>query len=228
MWNGIGAGVILPLFAYYQLQHPPRDHKIFLRDAKALVPALLLGSYLAPIFAFVPQSLPQDPIRHQIIIIFLQITPVYLTALHYALSRTLGMGAAAGDHRPNPDLPWIRGAFVFAGVASSMGHIYTLAGGLISGEGLRSIYTGVSASQVSTATVERLALGGVVFLEYDCAIINICAVLWGYLLVKEHVHMSAGGVAIGLIAMDAFCGPGATISAVMWWREGNIRRPRSL
>ncbi len=223
LWNGFGAAVVLPLYAFLQVRHRSHRQNIGLHNARALVPALVFGSYPPSVLVMAPPFVSRQPIRHQSIIALFQMTPLYVAALHYALSQILGLTAKGKAHHPHSDLLWVRGAFAFAGLASSMTHVYALAGGIQSKGGLHSMYAGISNFDVSAAGVGKVALGAALFLQYDCAIINICTLIWGFLLVRESARVDTAHLIVVLVVMNALFGPGATMSAVFWWRESKIR-----
>lgn len=82
----------------------------------------------------------------------------------------------------------------------------------------------LSNQTVASAGTSQVALGSFLFLQYDCLIINLTAVLWSYALVVEHVAglASSWGFVAGLVLADYVLGPGATVSAALWWREARI------
>lgn len=220
LWNGLGAAVILPIYAYFQLRNEPQQQNILPNDAKALIPALVVASYLPSILAVAPPLVAREPYDHQTTIGYFQLTPLALAALHYVLSRLLKQSKSA---KPSSDLPWIRGALAFAGVVSSIAHIYALAGALLSSGVRRSVYFGVSNAQASAATVDKIALGAAFFLQWDCAIINVSTLIWGALLIRERASVNMVGLTMGLLVTTALLGPGGMMSLVFYWRESRIR-----
>lgn len=209
------------MYAFFQLQERPQKQSILLSDAKALIPALAIASYLPSMVAVAPPLLAREPYDHQTVIGYFQMTPLALTALHYVLSWLLSPSRSA---KPASDLPWIRGALAFSVVVSAVAHIYALASTLLSSDTRRNIYSGISNAQVSAANLDKIALGAAFFLQWDCAIINICTILWGAFLVRQSADITIAALALGLVTMDAVLGPGAMMSCVFYWRESRIRR----
>ena len=220
LWNALGAAVILPIYAFFQLRNPPQRFSINLGSARALIPALLIGSYLPSMLAVAPPLVAREPQSHQTIIGYFQLTPLAVAAMQYiisaVLSRSISMERAS-------DLLWIRGALGFAIAASSMTHIYALAGAFLSTDVSRNIYFGVSNAQVSVADVDKIALGAAFFLQWDWAIINLSTIAWGAFLVREHARVNAIILVLGLAGMNGLVGPGAMMSGVFYWREGRVR-----
>lgn len=147
-------------------------------------------------------------------------TPLALTVLQYLLSRLFNVVRSA---EPASDLPWIRGALGFAAVASFISHMYVVACALLSSGIHRSIYFGISNVQVSAASVDKIALGFALFLQWDYATIYISTVIWGAFLVREIKKINIAGLTLGLVLMNGLLGPGATMSWVFYWRESKIR-----
>lgn len=220
MWNGLGAAIVFPIYAFFQLRNPPQRYSITLQSAKALIPALVLGSYLPSMLAVAPPLLAREPLSHQTIIGYFQLTPLAVVALHYIFSAVLSSSIST---EPASDLPWIRGALGFAIAASSMTHIYALAGAFMSRDISRSIFFGISNALVTAADVDKIALGAAFFLQWDWAIINISTIAWGAFLVREHEEVNAIALTLGLAAVNGLLGPGAMMSGVFYWREGRVR-----
>lgn len=190
-------------------------------DAKALIPALALASYLPSLNVVAPPFITREPYHHQTIVGYFQMTPLALTVLHYLLSQVLRSSRSTQSTFARQR---IRGALAFAGTASSISHIYALVSALFSSRINRNIYWGISNVQVSAAHTDKLALGAAFFLQWDLAIIYICTVIWGAFLIKEKAELNNAGLALGLILMNVLLGPGATMSFVFHWAEGRIKR----
>ncbi len=220
LWNGLGAAVVLPLYAFFQLRNRPQQQDILQGQAKALIPALVIASYIPSLLAVLPPLFTRASYEHQTIIGYFQLTPLALAALHYVLSRLLNSSEST---KPASEVPWIRGALAFAAVASSMAHIYALFSATLSSSIHRSIYFGISNAQVSSANIDKIALGAAFFLQWDCAIINISTALWGAFLIRESAEINVAALSIVLLTINALLGPGAMMSSVFYWREGKIR-----
>lgn len=174
-----------------------------------------------------PPYIDRDPTRHQNIIAVFQMTPALLAMLHYTLSWILGFQSTHEGHGRGSSLPWVCGAFAFAGTASAAVHIGTLAGAAVWDDTLQGMYSGVSQSQVLGANVGKVGMGASLFLQYDCAIINICTVVWGYLSLRSVECRHGTALLIGLGVMNTLFGPGAMMSAVLYWREVEKEKTRT-
>ena len=220
LWNGFGAAIILPIYAFVQLQNQPQRQAILPGNAKVLIPALVIASYLPSILAVAPPLVARKPYDHQIIIGYFQMTPLALTAVQYLLYRLANLSES--KERTSDQL-WVRGAFAFAGIASSITHIYAVGGAILSKDIHTSIYFSVSNAQVTAASVDKIALGAVLFLQWDCVIINVCTVIWGALLVRDKADVNVAGLTLSLILMSLLLSPGAMMSFVFCWRDSRIR-----
>lgn len=220
MWNGLGGGLILPLYAFFQLRIGPQQQALLPGDAKTLIPALLIATYLPSMLAVAPPLIARDPHDHQIIIGCFQVTSLALVMLHNGFSRLVKPSRSG---KPPSDLPWIRSALAFAFVVSSMGHIYVVASSFFSSGIHRSVYFGISNAQVLAADVDKVALGAAFFLQWDIYLMNVTTMIWGAFLVRQTADVSIVGLTLGLAVMHAVLGPGATMSFVFYWRESRIR-----
>lgn len=148
--------------------------------------------------------------------------------LQYVLAAGAGSYITVAKQHPNADLSFVRGSYMFAAIFSAGAHCYILSY-LFSLEVMfRKIFIPTFNDQVRAAGVQKLAMGAVLFLQYDFIIINISALLWCYLLVKQVKDIKMMVLVAGIIVADALIGPGALVSVVFWWRERIVRESQRL
>lgn len=224
LWNGFGAAVILPLYIYTHLHNHPRNYEIPLVHAKTLPFTMVAALILPAIMLLLPPFVSRFPSCHQAIIAIFQTIPIWATVLQHVFSAGLAsVTTGVEPQEPNADLPAVRRSYLYASVLCATAHLYVLNDFRTTGSTLAQIYIPSSSDEVKAISVEVVARGAVLFLKYDFILINVCALLWSYLLIKKVKDVNGLGLIAGLVVANTITGPGATLSAIFWWREPRVR-----
>ncbi|KAL9626429.1 MAG: hypothetical protein Q9204_007312 [Flavoplaca sp. TL-2023a] len=104
LWNGLGAGWILPLAIYFHLQPPTStsaDKLIPIAQAKALIPALIIGSYLTAMKMFLSPTLTTSPTQHQAMIALFQLAPLFTVIIQMVLASLISSFAPPSSSAPS-------------------------------------------------------------------------------------------------------------------------------
>lgn len=213
VWNGFGAALVLPLYILVHLRNPPRRYEITLAQAQVLILVILIASFLPALITLLPTA-SRSPSQQQNIVALFQFTPLCVTVLQHVFAAGIELFSSGSKPHRSPDVFFVRWSYMFATIISASTHLYVL-GSILSHEGLfQRVYMPAGKDQVRWSTLQKVAAGAHVFLQYDFIIINISALVWSWALVKQTKAVQTMSLVGLLLIADALVGPGALISAV--------------
>ncbi|KAL8857760.1 MAG: hypothetical protein Q9178_005660 [Gyalolechia marmorata] len=236
LWNGFGAGLILPIPIYFHLQTPSNSKTptktIPLTHAKALLPAMTLTSYLTALVMFLSPILTTTVLQHQTILAWFQLAPLF-TALAQILFATLislllppeKFASPKDEHKESRKIVKIN--LLISAVFSAVIHVYCLGTSILapssSLNAFSRVYIPDPASMHANSTY-TIVEGAFLFMRYDNIIISTTCALLCYMLLSTHLKprdlAQKVGLAVGLGVATFVLGPGAVTSLAFWWREG--------
>ncbi|KAL8727152.1 MAG: hypothetical protein Q9166_006248 [cf. Caloplaca sp. 2 TL-2023] len=229
-WNGFGAAFILPLYAYFNTPSTTgnptaKTAKIPLHQARALLPTLIISSFLPAIVMFLSPILTTTITQHQTLIALFQFTPVATVTMQWLLASAIAKsssGEAEEDlqkaERSNPRL---QGSLLLSLIFSASIHLYCILTSI-----LKFSFAGVyipSPSSVHPNTDNAIAQGAKLFMQCDNIIICLTCTLWVSLMLQPHVELRGlwqqVGYAVALGLTTVVLGPGAVVTLGFWWME---------
>ncbi len=241
LWNGLGAGWILPLALYFHLRPPASTglaRPIPMAHAKALIPAMIIGSYLSAITMFLSPTFTTSPTQHQAIIAIFQLAPLFTVIVQMVLASfnatffppSSSSSSSTKATQQDPGF-LVQVSLLLSILFSASIHIYCLLSTLFpfSPSPLLSfarIYI-PSPHSVHPSSTQHIAQGALLFMQYDSLIICATCALLCYTAVSSCLDSRRSGrigLAFGIAAATVLVGPGAVVSAGFAWREGRGRR----
>lgn len=242
LWNGFGAGFILPLYYFTQSAHTPEKlGTLPINHAKSLFPTTIITLILPAIFTLLPPLVNRSPSTQQTISALFQISPLAAVLLQHSLARLLrtavfpkekekeGEKGEEKQKQNQADKPYICRTYLTSALFTSLSHVYVLTTALTTTQPQASftrIYLPRSA-RVAPAAKDTIFQGALLFLQYDWVLINVSSGLWLYTILRPHLFLTSGlrrAVAfLGTLAGFVLLGPGAVVSLGLWWREGCAR-----
>jgi hypothetical protein len=238
-----GIGVIAPIYFAVStyISSPityfaPSSRNLAPSTAKAILLAVLVGYVLPSMMLFLP--LENAPVARQFFIALWQPVPVYVVILTEIFSRIIkhveqskSMTPSA-DSKLNLDLPSLQVLYAVTGCIAACFHFALLAGWIVSGGNfLAKVFIPVD----SFGQVSSLADGIFIFFQNDFLLVAAASLLWCWSSMWDLYRMGISNVSIwaalaGLMLGSVAVGPGATVAAVWYWREGILsqRKFRSI
>ncbi|CAL8579553.1 hypothetical protein XPA_005292 [Xanthoria parietina] len=241
LWNGLGAGWILPLGIYFHLQAPTSSttptQTIPLPHAKALLPTMTITSYLTAAIMFLsppPSSQPapsntkpsspgsnshpsspqssKPPSPPQ--------SPSSLPLPHQTV-----------NHETHQSRTLTRTSLLLSALFSASIHLYCLLTTTLLSSPTSAPLTTFprvyipAPKSVQPNSADIIAQGAALFMRYDNIIINATCALLCYMVMSPHLDSGAQqgskmGLAVGIAVATFLLGPGAVGSLGFWWREG--------
>ncbi|KAH8704703.1 hypothetical protein BGW36DRAFT_285720 [Talaromyces proteolyticus] len=224
LWNGIGAGFILPIYYYVNLigKNSHKKQVPRLKHAKAFLFTSIVALFLPAIFVLPPIEVPRSAEDNQTIAALFQITPLIAAVLQTVIP--LFMASKPGAGRDEEKI-LLRRAYLFSAVFSATGHIYSLLTSIFSNDPAVTWYKVYfpSPSDVVPDSEWTIREGSLLFIKYDFIIINISSAIWLYLSLKPYLNMKTAfekGSTMFLIILSTLAvGPGACVSWGLRLRE---------
>ncbi|KAL8886002.1 MAG: hypothetical protein Q9192_006552 [Flavoplaca navasiana] len=235
LWNGLGAGWILPLAIYFHLQPPASTslaRPIPMTHAKALIPTMIIGSYLTAITMFHSPTLTTSPTQHQAMIVVFQLAPLFTTIVQMTLASLISRFAPPSSSsavsltkatQQDSGFPVKLSLLLSTAFLASI-HIYCLLSIIFSSSPSSSfsyIYV-PSPTTVHPSSTHHIAQGALLFMQYDNIVISLTCALLCYVAVRPCLDLGRKGslgLAIEIAAATVLVGPGAVVSAGFAWRE---------
>lgn len=229
MWNGFGAGVVLPLFYFVEAgKLPPKrnnNDRVSVAHAKALLPTAIITLFLPVLVDLAPPLVNREPRPHNIITALFQATGLYAAIVQPLIASQFGSSATPRATTEKA----VRRAYFYAGLFSSIGHIYAVSTSLLSEDPAVSFSrTFVPAmSDVVPGTSRTVFEGTLLFLKYDNLIITITSALWQWLSLKPYLNAKSRidyiSTAFLITLSTLVLGPGGSVSFALYLRESWIR-----
>lgn len=199
--------------------------------AKAILPAVIAGYIIPSMLLFFPYSSADT---HQDIIAFWQAAPVLAPILTGTFSYLLKLRVRKCNNDPSKGmkdtyLPYLDTVYKATGAISACFHAFVVVGCMVSDD---IPLTDILLPKDSFAPVSSLADGVFIFFQNDClmtamAVFLCCTVtIWDLYRVglsNATLLSGLGAVAVGF----GLVGPGATATAVWYWREHSLGGSRS-
>lgn len=198
--------------------------------AKFILPAIIIGFMVPTALLFFPFK---DLGIRQVIIAAWQPAPVLISCLTYVFAKFAGIfkGLSAPSQKgTHDDKPYLRGIYQTTGAIAACMHASVMIRCFISDE---ISLIGLLIPSDSFAPVNTLAEGVFVFFQNDFLLVTIASFLWALVNIADIHRSGLSDVhwtrALGyLIAGSVFIGPGATIAALWFWREGVMSRRKAV
>ncbi|OCK84468.1 hypothetical protein K432DRAFT_345154 [Lepidopterella palustris CBS 459.81] len=242
LWGACGVATLLPIYCSVELSQrlTNTSPRLPLAKARALIPAIFIG-LMYPYYLMLMRPASTTPVQHQAFITFYQFSPFFV----YACIQTFGSFLWKDEDKvagPDADSYFVKAAYAIAGVWSAVAYISVLLISLFSsapGVSFTRVFV-PSFTAVSKATAgTHIKEGSFLFMQIDYIIV---AVACGIYAVKTLEMMWLGSpekaaaaprwnhavAAATVFTTVSTCllGPGATVSAVLFAREGFLRKWR--
>lgn len=224
----LGIGKVAPLYFLFSIYTTSRS--VYARTtgrpvpshaAKVLLPALCLGYVIPTVLMFLPHK---DSITQQNAIAFWQPSPLYVSLLAWAGSKTMH---ALRPTKPfdleifeNRDLSYLQSGYAFCFFATAITHICVfLYAGLTPSVSISQSFFGLHG-------FDSIDISG--FWKYDMVLCFSSVAVWLLYSVFElrkigYIATSTAFKAVGLTLISGvLMGPGATYAGVWAWRESVI------
>ena len=220
LWNGLGAGFILPLYYLLHLHNLPKDRRIPSSQSKSLLPAIIAGSYIPAAAMLSVPLIPRSTARHQNIISLVQVTPLLTTVIQHLMAATLGPIRTGRKPLKEGYLGTLRRSYMVIGTIAAAAHIYVVVRALQT-TGLGAVYLPGPNSQVTAASLDKVAQGAFLFLQYDWIMVNVSTLIFSFSMITDIVDAGALSLMASLVVIDCIVGPGALLCAVLWLGENS-------
>ncbi|OKL57954.1 hypothetical protein UA08_06760 [Talaromyces atroroseus] len=226
LWNGFGAGFILPIYYYLNLKGPDINKPLRLNYAKTLTVTSVLALFLPSFIVLPPFQVTRSAQDNQTFAALFQITPTIAAVFQTILASLTSPKAASGQYAAK--VP-VRRAYFFSGLFSAAAHIYAVLTAMYSTDPAVTwsrVYV-PSPSDVVADSEWTVLEGALLFIKYDWIIINVSSALWLYLSLKPYLNMKTafdkGSTSLLIVLSTLIVGPGATVSWGLRLRENWIR-----
>jgi hypothetical protein len=231
-WAGVG--IYMPIYyaAYTFVSDPetywwPLNREVPIQYARSLIWAIMIGYTLPTILMFWPW---ESPYAIQNFESLWQPCPVFVPIIcsslgYYYVKKNKLVPVSRTAKESFPDLPHLKLIYVITGALGFMLHSYTIIKILSSSElSLKSVFWPDFAAQPKDFGEGLRALFLVDFWGF-----HVASYAWLCMGVWDLKRMGRSAVDMGkasaLIALSSFIiGPGATMSAVWYWRENALAR----
>ncbi|KAJ5686680.1 hypothetical protein N7536_009299 [Penicillium majusculum] len=238
-----GIGLIAPL--YYasstyvssgMIYFSPSSRTLPESTARALLPAMILGFAVPTIMLFFPLA---DALNtRQIFITMWQPAPIYVVILTQIFShviKSIGSGTPAKTdsaaveskfNDSNRDIPHLQTLYTVVGGVSACFHVALLLSWAALGT---NFITRAFIPSAAFAQVATIADGVFIFFQNDFLLVAAATLLWCLASVWDLYRLGVSNVSwqvtlASLILGSVAIGPGATVAAVWYWREGVMSR----
>jgi hypothetical protein len=235
-----GIGMIAPLYfatstfissgiGYYT----PSSRTLPESTARAILPAIALGFIVPTALLFFP--LADELNMRQIFIALWQPAPVYVAILTHIFSRIIRSlssstpaktGTPAADSNSNRDIPHLQTLYVVAGGISACFHLALVLSWFALGtESVAKAFIPFDSFVQATTLADGIA----VFFQNDFLLVAAATLLWCLASVWDLHRVGISNVSWrvalpALVLGSLAIGPGATVAAVCYWREGALSR----
>lgn len=164
---------------------------------------------------------PRSIARQQNIIVLVQLSPVLTTIIQHLLTRISGTLLPKSASAKAADVKTLPRSYLLIGMVPALCHICVVARAL-STTGLASMYIPGPNSQVTAATLDKVAQGAFLFLQYDWIMINASTLIWSFSKISAVADLHAISLTAGLLMIECVVGPGALVCGILWWRENRL------
>lgn len=237
LWQCFGGAISLPLYYAYHVEWVGTakiQRARHLDKARALPLSFIFGAIVPAIIGMTPTWLGPESRStgaHQTILATWQPDPLWVSGILMATSYlgtwVLGRSSDSTDDR-NKAFWWVRTSYLLAATSSAMGHLYAMGKTLSSDNDAVSLvrmYVPDSLTGSSGNVSEILVWGPWLFLKWDLIIISLSSVAWAVLLFRETrsgQSYSRASMVMAVLAGSLLLGPGATVSLLLFVREGHL------
>ena len=180
---------------------------------------MLLACVLPCVVMLSAPLFPRSTSQHQNAVVIVQITPVMAAVLHYLLSKLYSFAEGGEQLQKKSRSPVVRQAYLLIGLLSAIAHFWVVSY-VVSAEGnFGSTYMPITNYTMENAGSHRVEQGAKLFLHYDCILIYLSMLVWGYIMILQTARVNAMAVVAGLVVGIVLLGPGAFITAIFYWKE---------
>ncbi|KAH0846650.1 hypothetical protein AYO21_08051 [Fonsecaea monophora] len=224
-----GVGIYMPIYyaAYTYISEPetywwPLNREVPIQHASSLMWAVLIGYALPTVLMYVPWK---DPSTIQIFESLWQPSPMFVPLIcgvlgYICVKRYNIVQVSRKANEPFPDIPYLKSLYFVTGVLGAALHVYSLSKIFFSPDlSLASVFWPDFSAQPKDLTEGLKSLFLADFWGFHIASYAwLCMAVWD---IKRMGRTTVGfGAASALIALGSLIiGPGATMSAVWYWRE---------
>ncbi|KAF2811309.1 uncharacterized protein BDZ99DRAFT_497109 [Mytilinidion resinicola] len=235
-WQAFGAAISLPFYYFNHLKwvhaQPRGLSTVDLPSARAIPISFLLGAFLPMAIGMLPTWVDRSHCLHQNILAAWQLDPVWVSTIQVAGVSLFKITAASSRNVEDDTLRHVRISYVLAGLSSTAGHLYAI-GRMFSDTNPLLSFSRVYVPRLFAGpegSTEKLMNGPWLFLQYDLIIIALSSLSWAYVLIFSLMEEGFGRKALPLVFLlgGLLLGPGGTVSAALFWREGELHRRRAL
>ena len=228
LWNALGAAFILPLYCFVYFAFGSRSTSPPpLPEAQALIPSLLLASYVPVVIAMgAPLLFASAPATVQGIIAAFQFGPVLFVVCQKLLSWVLPQMRGSCLREDEGIARWhVKLAYLISAVVCGGTHLYCLASIALAGKGGGISFSKVfwpNADGVRAGSEMNLREGSMLFMHFDNLFIGVTCIFWAGLLWRERVEGVKGRFLSTVFVLAGFCfvlGLGAMLSVALYLSE---------
>lgn len=235
LWQGFGAAISLPFYYYNHLKwlnsRPQVPSVATESSSRALPISFLLAAVFPMIVGMLPTWADRSSALHQNVLAAWQLDPVWVAAIQAGCASIFAGPVALSSKKNGSAVYYTRVSYLLATLLSASGHLYALGKMVSSADprlGLVRTYVPYLFSGPEGVS-EKLANGSWLFLQYDLIIIAISSLSWAYILVSQLMDQASSmrkTLPLLFVLGWLILGPGGTVSLVLFWREGELRRRR--
>ncbi|KAH9209738.1 hypothetical protein DL95DRAFT_449187 [Leptodontidium sp. 2 PMI_412] len=229
-----GAAIVLPIYYIIHLEWSSKSivWKVTSLDrARALTPAFLLGVVAPTAIIMAPTWMGPDyrsAEYHQTLVAIFMLSPIWVTVIQEVATIASGWlrkGSSPVDAKARATW-WIRAVFLETCVVSAAGHLYPAYKIMTTGDpehiNLTRLYLPSPFTNPSGIN-DVLVIGSWLFLQFDHIIISLSSLSWALVLLRRTKlgeQFATSTMIFSLLVGSVLIGPGATVSASLYFREG--------
>lgn len=228
LYQTSGGAVILPIWFLLFLRHSAQirlygslSMRLPLAYAKAMVPAHMLGYLFPTIMILLPINGPGLSTK-QALIAGWQPCPIYVNILAVVIAQVLSKSNEITEV-PGNDVRYVKALYGCSFVVGIVSHVALVYRWTQSRWSLSDILVPRTSSLQGSVPNAMLYI-----FQVDFAIIFAVALLTAWVVVADlrslqRSNLTSMATAISLILHTVLIGPGATLAALWWWRENQLR-----
>ncbi|KIW73136.1 hypothetical protein PV04_01277 [Phialophora macrospora] len=234
LYQTIGGAIIIPIYYLVYLydtssnSYWSKPRNVPLPDAKALLPAVVIGYLIPTALIFLPYSAP-DMWTTQAVVAFWQASPWYVDILICVFSKLYSGGSttASSSQNRNSDIPYLSRIFLTSFLVTGILHLFIVYLVVFSPDPQHSFSHMFLGPILYPSTQTSMVQGMHGIFLADFWIIFASSLVWAYLAIWDlkrvrlaDVNLWTAGllVVVGSVAV----GPGALLTAVWYWRETRL------
>lgn len=228
LWNAVGAGFILPLYCFVYFDFGRRSTRPPpLPEAQALVPSILLASYVPLVIAIgAPLVFASAPATVQGITAAFQFGPVVFVMFQKLLSLFLPQMRGSCQREDDLIARWyVKLAYLISAVVCGLTHLYCLVSITLAGKGSSISFSGVfllNPDSVIPGSDMNLPEGSTLFMHFDNLFISVTCIFWAGVELRKIIGGARFRLTLAVIVLAVSCfilGPGATLSTALYLSE---------